>query len=73
MLLEQKTTICSVLLIGPFSTVFAQTDEECLDCHSDPDLFPISASDETVPVNVNEELDSNDVHIELGLECISCH
>jgi hypothetical protein len=69
MSLVQKTTICSVLLllIGPFSAVFAQTDEECLDCHSDPDLFAISASGETVPAYVNEELYSNDVRTVLDI------
>ena len=74
MTLLQKTSICSVLLLNSlFTVVFAQTDEECLDCHSDPELVSISASGETVPVYVNEEDYSNGVHAGVGLECISCH
>ncbi len=74
MTLLQKTSICSVLLLNSlFTVVFSQTDEECLDCHSDPELVSISASGETVPVYVNEEDYSNGVHAGVGLECISCH
>jgi hypothetical protein len=63
--------IISVLLLAGLSrNAAAMTDEDCLDCHTDPDLT-VEVDGKTVQLFVDGEKFMGSIHAENG--CVSCH
>jgi len=62
--------ICVVLLAGFSQNVAAMTDEDCLDCHTDPDLT-VEVEGKTVQLTVDEDKYMASIHADNG--CVSCH
>ena len=58
-----------ILVLAPFKAL-ALTDNDCMDCHSDPDLTT-EKDGKTISLYVDEEVFKGTVHAENG--CISCH
>jgi len=62
-----------VLLLHP-AILTAQTNDECFDCHNDPELKTVNIRGDTVSAYVDPEKYINEgVHKDLELECIDCH
>lgn len=60
------------ILAGAFGAqVFAQTDDECMFCHGEPDLIKESVSGEVTSQYVDHAIFAESVHAENG--CASCH
>jgi predicted CXXCH cytochrome family protein len=49
------------------------TSEECLACHSKPDLSITLPSGETLSLTVSGEAFGQSVHGKVGIECLACH
>ena len=54
-----------------FSFSFAQSNEECMDCHSDEELTKFI--DDTVEVSLYVDLEKYESSIHGDMECIDCH
>ncbi len=50
---------------------FAQSNEDCLQCHSDPDLTGQNEKGQEIPMFVDAKKFDNSIHA--GLECVDCH
>ena len=62
-----------IIVLGLFyltQNAVAMTDEDCLDCHTDPDLT-VEIDGKTVQLTVDEEKFKGSVHADNG--CVSCH
>lgn len=53
--------------------VYAQTNEECLDCHLDEELTSVTVTGDTVSAFIDASVYFESIHHQLGMECISCH
>ncbi|MDX1776050.1 MAG: cytochrome c3 family protein [Desulfobulbales bacterium] len=62
--------ICVVLLAGLVQNAAAMTDEDCLDCHTDPDLT-VEVEGKTIQLTVDGEIFMGSIHADNG--CVSCH
>ena len=63
--------IISVLLLAGLSQkAAAMTDEDCLDCHTDPDLT-VEVDGKTIQLTVDGEKFMGSIHADNG--CVSCH
>ena len=63
--------IISVLLLtGFFQNAAAMSDEDCLDCHTDPDLT-VEVDGKTIQLTVDGEKFIGSIHADNG--CVSCH
>ena len=63
--------ILSVLLLAGLSqNAAAMSDEDCLDCHTDPDLT-VEIDGKTVQLTVDGEKFMGSIHADNG--CVSCH
>jgi predicted CXXCH cytochrome family protein len=63
----------AVLVLGLIcltQNVAAMTDEDCLDCHTDPDLT-VEVDGKTIQLTVDEEKFMGSIHADNG--CVSCH
>ncbi|MEJ2633734.1 MAG: cytochrome b/b6 domain-containing protein [Calditrichia bacterium] len=52
-------------------TAFAQSNEDCLMCHSDPDLTGVNAQGKEVSMFVSGDTFSHSIHGDLS--CVDCH
>ncbi len=59
-----------LFLLLPGALLLAQENEDCLACHSDPDLIG-TRDDVEISVYVDEETFSSSVHADI--ECVMCH
>jgi predicted CXXCH cytochrome family protein len=50
-----------------------QTEEYCLNCHSNPDLSMTLPSGEVLSLYISSDELQNSVHSPLGIECEACH
>ena len=67
-----KIILVSILLFFlSLSTIYAQDNETCFDCHSDPDMVKEINDSTEISVYVDEEVFSNSVHGDF--ECVDCH
>lgn len=65
------TTLLTILtLFFIHSPVFALSDEDCMECHSDPDLT-MERDGKTINLQVDHEIFKDTIHSENG--CVSCH
>jgi hypothetical protein len=62
--------ISVIVLTGLSQNAVAMSDQDCLDCHTDPDLT-VEVDGKTVKLNVDEEKFKGSVHADNG--CVSCH
>ncbi len=65
--------LCFILVLGLLSlsqNVAAMSDEDCLDCHTDPDLT-VEIDGKTVQLIVDGEAFMGSIHADNG--CVSCH
>ncbi|HKZ53960.1 MAG TPA: cytochrome c3 family protein [Anaerolineales bacterium] len=68
----------TLLLVNP---AFAQdrapgrnpSQEECLNCHGDPQLATTLESGEALPLYISAEVFADSIHGLVGLECKACH
>jgi len=67
-----KITVISItFLLLAVAVGRAQTREECLACHSDPDFVNVDSTGATISLYVNESLFDSSAHG--AFECIDCH
>lgn len=60
------------ILAGAFGAqIFAQSDDECMFCHGEPDLIKESVSGEVTSQYIDHAIFAESVHAENG--CVSCH
>ncbi|MBN2366931.1 MAG: cytochrome c3 family protein, partial [Calditrichaeota bacterium] len=60
-----------VLLMGLSTFVFAQTNDDCMMCHSDPELTGLTADDTEISMFVDLEKYAESSHG--GFACVDCH
>ena len=65
--------LISLIFIFTWDTASGQSNEECYECHTDPDLTSISALGDTVSAFIDTSVYNLTIHHEIELECISCH
>lgn len=58
------------VLYGGLGTALAVTESDCLDCHSDPDLY---AEKDGVTYSLYVDQDSLSATVHAGVSCVSCH
>ncbi len=51
--------------------VFSQSNKDCMECHSDPDLTGINSRGTEIPMFVDEKVYGSSVHGDLN--CVDCH
>ncbi|MFC1493420.1 cytochrome c3 family protein, partial [candidate division KSB1 bacterium] len=51
----------------------AQTNSDCMDCHSDTDLESIRPDGSVVSAFVDTSIYNSSIHHQIELECMSCH
>jgi formate dehydrogenase gamma subunit len=66
-----KTVLMLMILLMTSSSVFAQTDEECLMCHGEKDLTTTDESGKEISLFVDYSFLQGSIHG--GFECITCH
>jgi len=66
-----KIFLLNILVVFALTPVFAQDNETCLDCHSDPNEVKVINDTTEISVFVDEEIFSNSIHGDLN--CIECH
>ncbi|MCL5267720.1 MAG: cytochrome c3 family protein [Bacteroidetes bacterium] len=62
----------SILIIGAARISRAQSNDDCLACHSDSTLT-MQSKGKTVSLYVNPDVFKSSVHGDAGLSCVDCH
>lgn len=59
------------LVLVWFSISLSQTNEDCLNCHADPDLTGLNKAGTEISMMVDEKLYQQSIHAQL--QCVDCH
>ncbi len=74
---SKRKIISNFLIIGSifFSAgiSFAQSNSECMDCHSDTELESVRPDGSIVSAFVDTSVYNSSIHHQIELECMSCH
>ncbi len=62
----------SFLIIGAANNSWAQSNDDCLACHSDSTLT-MQSKGKTVSLYVDPDMFKSSVHSDAGLNCVDCH
>jgi len=68
---ESFLRIVIIALFSFSSLLFSQSNEDCMMCHSDPDLSKMVQDTIEISMFVDEKIYDNSIHG--GFECIDCH
>ena len=72
MTVKMMTRLVCVLFLALVTNSYAQSNAECLECHSDPELAKEpDSTGKTISLFVDEDLFGESIHG--GFECIDCH
>ena len=63
--------LLNLFFVFALSALYAQDNETCLDCHSDPNEVKVINDSTEISVFVDEEIFSGSIHGDLN--CIECH